>query len=124
MLALLVHRLHDRAYYRGKDRTAACAANRIAEKAAECPARSRIGTRSTPKEASKNCASSDAADRATDDFGQLAHRHLLQEAGESWTEMPGDHHKVSANASSTKPARLLAIFIVDTTEQEIVIPDK
>ena len=45
-------------------------------------------------------------------------------AGESWTEIPGDHHKVSANASSTKPARLLAIFIVDTTEQEIVIPDK
>jgi quercetin dioxygenase-like cupin family protein len=45
-------------------------------------------------------------------------------AGESWTEMPGDHHKVSANASSTKPARLLAIFVVDTTEQEILIPDK
>jgi len=45
-------------------------------------------------------------------------------AGESWTEMPGDHHKVSANASTTKPARLLAIFIVDTAEQQIVIPDK
>jgi quercetin dioxygenase-like cupin family protein len=45
-------------------------------------------------------------------------------AGEAWTEMPGDHHKVSANASLTKPARLLAIFIVDTTEKEIVIPDK
>jgi quercetin dioxygenase-like cupin family protein len=43
---------------------------------------------------------------------------------ESWTEMPGDHHKVSANASSTKPARLLAIFVVDTTQQELVIPDK
>jgi hypothetical protein len=36
--------------------------------------------------------------------------------------MPGDHHKVSANASSTKPARLLAV--VDMTEQEIAIPDK
>jgi len=48
----------------------------------------------------------------------------VYKAGESWTEMPGDHHKVSANASSTKPARLLAIFIVDTTEQENVIPDK
>lgn len=48
----------------------------------------------------------------------------VYKAGESWTEMPGDHHKVSANASSTKPARLLAIFIVDMTEQEIVIPDK
>jgi hypothetical protein len=39
--------------------------------------------------------------------------------------MPGDHHKVSANASSTKPAiGCWPYFIVDTTEQEIVIPDK
>ena len=45
-------------------------------------------------------------------------------AGKSRTEMPGDHHKVSTNASSTKPARLLAIFVVDTKEQEILIPDK
>jgi quercetin dioxygenase-like cupin family protein len=49
--------------------------------------------------------------------------HVYQ-AGESWTEVPGDHHQVSANASSTEPARLLAIFVVDTTEQEILIPDK
>ena len=48
----------------------------------------------------------------------------VYKAGESWTEVPGDYHKVSANASSTKPARLLAIFVVDTTEQELVIPDK
>ena len=48
----------------------------------------------------------------------------VYKSGESWTEMPGDHHKVSANASSTKPARLLAIFVVDTKEQEILIPDK
>jgi hypothetical protein len=27
-------------------------------------------------------------------------------------------------SSSTKPARLLAIFVVDTTDQELVIPDK
>ena len=47
----------------------------------------------------------------------------VYKAGASWTEMPGDHHKVSANASSTKPARLLAIFVLDTTEKEIVIPD-
>ena len=48
----------------------------------------------------------------------------VYKAGESWTEMPGDHHKVSANASATKPARLLAIFVLDTAEKEIVIPDK
>jgi quercetin dioxygenase-like cupin family protein len=49
--------------------------------------------------------------------------HVYKE-GESWTEVPGDHHKVSANASATKPARLLAIFVVDTAEKEILIPDK
>ena len=48
----------------------------------------------------------------------------VYKAGESWTERPGDHHQVSANASSTKPARLLAIFVLETTEKEIVIPDK
>ena len=48
----------------------------------------------------------------------------VYKAGEAWTEQPGDHHKVSANASSTEPARLLAIFVVYTAEKEIVIPDK
>ena len=45
-------------------------------------------------------------------------------AGESWTEKPGDHHQVSQNASSTEPAKLLAIFVVDTSDTKIVIPDK
>jgi quercetin dioxygenase-like cupin family protein len=48
----------------------------------------------------------------------------VYKAGETWTEVPGDHHKVSANASATQPARLLAIFVVDTAEQDIVIPDQ
>jgi quercetin dioxygenase-like cupin family protein len=48
----------------------------------------------------------------------------VYKAGEAWTEQPGDHHKVSANASATKPAKLLAIFVLDTSEKEIVIPDK
>jgi quercetin dioxygenase-like cupin family protein len=46
------------------------------------------------------------------------------QAGESWTELPGDHHQVSQNASTTAPAKLLAIFVVDASEREIVIPDK
>ena len=46
------------------------------------------------------------------------------QAGESWTEKPGDHHKVSQNASTTNQAKLLAIFIVDTGDRTIVIPDK
>lgn len=45
-------------------------------------------------------------------------------AGESWTEKPGDHHQVSHNASDTQPAKLLAIFVVDTSDRKIVIPDK
>ena len=43
---------------------------------------------------------------------------------ESWTERPGDHHQVSQNASATAPAKLLAVFVVDTSDRQIVIPDK
>jgi quercetin dioxygenase-like cupin family protein len=46
------------------------------------------------------------------------------QAGESWIEQPGDHHQVSQNASTTAPAKLLAIFVVDTSDREIVILDK
>ena len=46
------------------------------------------------------------------------------QAGESWTERPGDHHQISQNASTTAPAKLLAVFVLDTNEREIVIPDK
>jgi len=45
-------------------------------------------------------------------------------AGESFSENPGDHHSVSANASTTKPARLLAVFVVDTKETNLVTPDE
>jgi quercetin dioxygenase-like cupin family protein len=44
--------------------------------------------------------------------------------GESWTEKPGDHHQVSQNASTTQPAKLLAVFVMDTSDPQIVIPDK
>lgn len=43
--------------------------------------------------------------------------------GESWAELPGDHHRVSANASDTEPAKLLAVFVVDSDESTIVIDD-
>jgi quercetin dioxygenase-like cupin family protein len=39
--------------------------------------------------------------------------------GEWWFENPGAHHRVSANASETKPARLLALFIVDAADEQI-----
>ena len=43
-------------------------------------------------------------------------------AGESWHEVPGAHHRVSRNASATKPAKLLAIFVLDPGEQRLVLP--
>ncbi|MGO7164886.1 cupin domain-containing protein, partial [Rhizobium johnstonii] len=45
-------------------------------------------------------------------------------AGESFSEMPGDRHGVSANDSETKPARLLAVFVVDTNQKELTYPLK
>jgi len=44
-------------------------------------------------------------------------------AGEYWTESPGDKHGVSANASKTEPARLLAIFVVDDNDGPLTVPD-
>ena len=44
--------------------------------------------------------------------------------GESWFEAPGAHHTISGNASHTKPAKLLAIFIVNSGEEPLVIPDR
>ena len=43
-------------------------------------------------------------------------------AGESWSEVPGDRHSVSANASKTQPTKLLAVFVVDTNETDLTIP--
>ena len=45
-------------------------------------------------------------------------------AGESFSEMPGDRHNVSENASATEPARLLAVFVVDTKDTVLTTPYK
>src|SRR5690242_17934679 len=44
--------------------------------------------------------------------------------GENFAERPGDHHGVSANASDTEPAKLLAVFVVDTNDTELTTPIK
>jgi quercetin dioxygenase-like cupin family protein len=44
--------------------------------------------------------------------------------GENFYEEPGSHHDVSANASQTEPARLLAVFVVDSDEKNLLRPDK
>jgi quercetin dioxygenase-like cupin family protein len=45
-------------------------------------------------------------------------------AGESWHETPGSTHNVSRNASSTEPAKLLAVFVVDTNDKNLTTPIK
>ena len=45
-------------------------------------------------------------------------------AGESFYELPGAHHAVSRNASATEPAKLLAVFVVDTDDKALTTPDK
>ena len=46
----------------------------------------------------------------------------IYKTGQSFSELPGDRHGVSANASKTKPAKLLAVFVVDTSETELTTP--
>lgn len=43
-------------------------------------------------------------------------------AGESWSEPPGAIHSVSRNASKTRPAKLLAVFVIDSNEKELTTP--
>ena len=45
-------------------------------------------------------------------------------AGESFYEAPGSRHPISRNASETKPAKLLAVFVVDTDDKELTTPVK
>ncbi|UXN05189.1 cupin domain-containing protein [Bartonella sp. HY761] len=44
----------------------------------------------------------------------------IYKAGESWSEAPGANHQISRNASKTKPAKLLAVFVVDSDEKSLV----
>ncbi|MGY2139922.1 cupin domain-containing protein [Pseudomonas reactans] len=45
-------------------------------------------------------------------------------AGESWFENPGSRHPVSRNASKTDPAKLLAVFVVDSNDKALTTPVK
>ncbi|WP_065261285.1 cupin domain-containing protein [Pseudomonas bananamidigenes] len=48
----------------------------------------------------------------------------IYHVGENFVEEPGSVHLVSANASDTEPARLLAVFVLDSDETSIVTPLK
>jgi quercetin dioxygenase-like cupin family protein len=48
----------------------------------------------------------------------------VYKAGESWSEPPGATHSISRNASKTEPAKLLAVFVVDTDDKALTTPIK
>ena len=48
----------------------------------------------------------------------------IYRAGESWSEPPGATHSISRNASRTEPAKLLAVFVLDTNDKALSTPIK
>ena len=48
----------------------------------------------------------------------------IYRAGESWSEAPGAIHSISRNASKTEPAKLLAVFVLDTNDNALTRPIK
>jgi quercetin dioxygenase-like cupin family protein len=48
----------------------------------------------------------------------------VYKAGEGWSETPGASHWVSRNASETEPAKLLAVFVVDSGDKTLTTPLK
>jgi quercetin dioxygenase-like cupin family protein len=46
----------------------------------------------------------------------------IYKAAQSFSELPGDRHGVSANASKRQPAKLLAVFVADTNETDLTVP--
>lgn len=48
----------------------------------------------------------------------------IYHTGEGFYEVPGAHHSISENASGRDPASLLAVFVVDSKDTPLTIPDK
>jgi quercetin dioxygenase-like cupin family protein len=48
----------------------------------------------------------------------------IYRSSESWSEPPGALHSISRNASKTEPAKLLAIFVLDTHDDPLTTPIK
>lgn len=46
----------------------------------------------------------------------------IYRAGESWSEAPGAIHSISRNASKTEPAKLLAVFVLDSNDKALTTP--
>jgi quercetin dioxygenase-like cupin family protein len=48
----------------------------------------------------------------------------VYQVGENFHELPGSHHRISENASDRDPASLLAVIVVDSDDNPLVIPDQ
>jgi quercetin dioxygenase-like cupin family protein len=48
----------------------------------------------------------------------------VYQVGEGFYERPGSYHRISENASDTEPASLLAVFVVDSKDKRLTIPDQ
>jgi quercetin dioxygenase-like cupin family protein len=48
----------------------------------------------------------------------------IYKAGENWSEPPNASHPISRNASKSKPAKLLAVFVVDSDDKALTTPVK
>lgn len=46
----------------------------------------------------------------------------IYKAGENWSEPPDATHLISRNASKTKPAKLLAVFVLDSGDKALTTP--
>ncbi|GLQ42138.1 cupin domain-containing protein [Dyella nitratireducens] len=53
--------------------------------------------------------------------GEPAH---IYTAGQSFHEEPGAVHRISRNASKSEPAKLLAVFVVDSHDAALTTPEK
>lgn len=53
--------------------------------------------------------------------GEPAHVYT---AGQSFHEEPGAIHRISRNASKSEPAKLLAVFVVDSNDAALTTPEK
>jgi quercetin dioxygenase-like cupin family protein len=48
----------------------------------------------------------------------------VYQVGEGFYEVPGSRHRISENASDKEPASLLAVFVVDSKDHRLTIPDQ
>jgi quercetin dioxygenase-like cupin family protein len=48
----------------------------------------------------------------------------IYHVGEGFYEVPGSHHRISENASDKDPAKLLAVFVVDSKDNPLTTPDQ